>query len=70
MSLGSRVANLFSGSTRTQQDRNEFGIADDGLSGGKQTFDDVKLGEEGVRQDIMASKADEEEGRPPYLHVG
>jgi hypothetical protein len=70
MSLTSRVANLFSsGSPSTQQGRNEFGIVDDGLPGGKQTFADVNLGPEGFRSKTMAPKKDEEEGRPPYLHV-
>jgi hypothetical protein len=70
MSLTSRVANLFSsGSTGTQQDRSDIGFVDDGLSGGKQAFPDVKLGTEGYRSETMAQKAHEEEGRPPYLHV-
>lgn len=69
MSLGSRVANLFSGSTNAQQDRNNFGFVDDGLSTGKQNFANVKLGTEGLGSETMASKADEEEGRPPYIHV-
>ncbi len=70
MSLGSLVANLFSGSTsRTQQVRNEFEFADDGLSEGKPTFADTKFGSGGFRSETMASKEDEEEGRPPYVHV-
>jgi hypothetical protein len=70
MSLASKVANLFSsGSTNAQTNRNGFGFAEDGLSGGKDTFADVKLGSEGFTPEIMASKALEEEGRSPYLHV-
>ena len=70
MSLASRVANLFSsGSTTKTADRNEFGFVDDGLSEGKETFADVRLGREGIRSKTMAPKAVEEEARPPYLHV-
>ncbi|KAE8442100.1 hypothetical protein EG329_003858 [Mollisiaceae sp. DMI_Dod_QoI] len=61
MSLGSRVANLFSGSTNSQRDRESFGIVDDGLP-------NVKLGTQGFGSDTMASQTDQEEGRPPYLH--
>ncbi|KAF8862573.1 mitochondrial carrier protein-like protein [Acephala macrosclerotiorum] len=68
MSLGSRVANLFSGSTNAQQDRNDLGLVDDGLQAGKQTLADVKLGTVGFGSDTMPSQADEEEGRPPFLH--
>jgi len=71
MSLASKVANLFSsGSTNSQTNRNGFGFSEDGLSGGKDTFADVKLGPEGIASEIMASKAVEEEGRSPYLYVG
>jgi hypothetical protein len=70
MSLTSKVANLFSsGSTNPQSNRPGFGFVDDGLPGGKHTFADVKLGPEGFTPEIMASKAVEEEGRSPYLHV-
>ncbi|KAF4632285.1 hypothetical protein G7Y89_g5846 [Cudoniella acicularis] len=71
MSLASRVANLFSsGTSTTQQDRNDFGFVDDGVPARKQTFADVKLGTRRVRSDTMASKAieEEEESRPPYIH--
>jgi len=70
MSLASKVANLFSGSTNTQTHRNGFGFPEDGLSEGKDTFVDVKMGSEGLTSETMASKAIEEEGRSPYLHVG
>ena len=71
MSLASKVANLFSsGSTSTQTPSNSFGFPEDGLSGGKNTFVDVKMGSEGLRTGTMASKTVEEEGRSPYLHVG
>ncbi|KUJ14406.1 mitochondrial carrier [Mollisia scopiformis] len=68
MSLGSRVASLFSGSTNTQQGREKLDFVDDGLPAGKQTFADVNLGIPGLGSDTMASQTDEEEGRPPYLH--
>jgi hypothetical protein len=70
MSLASKVANLFSsGSSNSQSKRNSFGFPEDGLSGGKDTFADVKLGPEVITSEIMASKAVEEESRSPYLHV-
>jgi hypothetical protein len=73
MFLASKVANLFSsGSTNPQSNRPGFGFVDDGLSGvsgGKHTFADVKLGPKGFTPEIMASKTVEEEGRSPYLHV-
>lgn len=68
MSLGSRVANLFSGTSNTQQDRS-LGFVDDGLPVGKQTFTDVKLEVQRLGSDRMASQTDEEEARPPYIHV-
>lgn len=73
MSLGSLVTNLFCASTPTpksqQQDRNEFTFADDGLSAGKQDFADANVRSGRFRTETMAPKEDEEEGRPPYLHV-
>lgn len=73
MSLGSLVANLFPGSaTKSQEDRSQLGFADDGLEGGKQTFADANFGAGRFRSENMAPKAveeEEEEGRPPYLHV-
>jgi hypothetical protein len=69
MSLSSRVANLFSGSTNAQQTCNDFGLVDNGLPEGKPTFADVKLGTESFHSGTMSPKADEDEGRPPYLHV-
>lgn len=69
MSWGSRVASLFSGSSNTQQDRNSLGFVDDALPVGKQTFTDVQLGVQGLGSDTMASQTDEEDARPPYLHV-
>jgi hypothetical protein len=70
MSLASRVANLLSsGSTTQTADRSDFGFVDDGLSGGKETFSDVRLGRQGTRSETMAPKTAEEEARPPYLHV-
>lgn len=71
MSLGSLVANLFSGSTpRSQENRNQLGFVDDGLEGGKQTFADANFDARRFRTENMAPKAvEEEESRPPYLHV-
>lgn len=70
MSLASFVANFFSGSTSTQrEDRNDLGFADYGLPGGKGSFVDVTLGTAALMPETVAQKADEEEGRPPYLHV-
>jgi hypothetical protein len=71
--LASRVANLFSSeSTTKQQNHNGIGLVDDGISGGKGSFADVRLGTADFRSDTMAPKAieeEEEEGRPPYIHV-
>ena len=70
--LASRAANLISPeSTNKQQNQDGLGFVDDGISGGKGTFVDVKLGTAGFRTDTMAPKTteEEEEGRPPYLHV-
>lgn len=68
MSLTSRVTNLFSsGSTKTQPDRNDLGFVDDGLSGGKEGFTDTKFGTGAAV--LMAHHVEEEEARPPYLHV-
>jgi len=69
MSLTSLVASLFAGSSNTQQNRNDFGIVDDGLSSGKQTFADVNLGAQELRADTMIAVVEDEEARPPYLHV-
>ncbi|EKD21504.1 uncharacterized protein L3040_006118 [Drepanopeziza brunnea f. sp. 'multigermtubi'] len=69
MSLGSLVANLFPGRTpSSQQDRNEFTVADDGLSAGKLDFADAKFEAGGLGAKKMAPKENEEERRPPYLH--
>lgn len=70
MSLASFVANFFSRSTSTaREDRNDLGLADYGLPGGKGSFVDVTLGTAALMPETLAQKADEEEGRPPYLHV-
>jgi len=70
MSLTSRVANLFfSGSTNSsREDRND--LIDNGLPAGNQSFTSVGMGTELVGSKTMAPQALEEEGRPPYLHVG
>ncbi len=69
MPLSSQIASLLFGSQTTQQTRSDFGIVDDGLPGGKQSFADVRFGTADFRSDIMVSVEDEEEARPPYLHV-
>ena len=65
MSLASRVTNFFSAQ---RGERNDLGFADgdDVLPGGKGSFVNGTLG---GMSEIMAQKAVEEEGRPPYLHV-
>lgn len=68
MSLTSAVTNLFSsGSAKHQQDRRELGFVDDGILGGKQPFDDTQFGTKMAV--AMAEEMEEEEPRPPYLHV-
>ena len=70
MSLTSRITNLFSGSTKPQQEGGGFGLLDDGLSGAGEDFTGTKFGASGLgSKEIMAQEADEEEARPPYLHV-
>jgi hypothetical protein len=70
--LASRIANLFSpDSTHSNsQNHNSVGFVDDGISGGTGDFPDVKLGTANFRSNTMASEAvEEEEARPPYIHV-
>jgi hypothetical protein len=70
MSLASRVANLFSGSSISAgQDQSKFSLANDGLSDRHINFPDVESRRKGAYSDTMAQKEVEEEGRPPYLHV-
>ena len=72
MPLTSPITSLFSGSTTTRpsNNNNEFGIVDDGLSGGKPYLAHVKLGTAAnLRTDTMELAEVEEEARPPYLHV-
>lgn len=76
MSLASRISNLFSGSgnPRTEEEsgitklgRGDDGVADEELFSANTTR---RIHEGGARHtDTMAPKNDEEEGRPPYLHV-
>lgn len=76
MSLASRISNLFSGSgnSRTEEDsgitklgRGDDGVADEELFSANTTR---RIHEGGARHtDTMAPKNDEEERRPPYLHV-
>ncbi|RDL31432.1 uncharacterized protein BP5553_09641 [Venustampulla echinocandica] len=69
MSLASRVVNLFSsGTNSTQQDRNEISFVDDGAAAGSQAFANIKSRTRSDMSEPMASKALEDEGRPPYLH--
>lgn len=68
MSLTSRITNLFSsGPAKPQQDRGDLGFIDDGISAGKQGYKDTKFGTKAAV--TMAQEVDEEEARPPYLHV-
>lgn len=70
MSLASRVVNLFSpGTNSTQRDRNEISFVDDGAAAGSQAFADTKSNTRSDMSEPMESKALEDEGRPPYLHV-
>jgi len=68
--MASRIGNLFSsGSTSTEQgNRSSFGFADDGAPEGKRDLVDARVGTGAFQSKTMAQKADEEEGRPPYLH--
>jgi hypothetical protein len=71
MSLASRLANLFSGSPiATEEDHNTFGFQDDGRSKDSTAFTGVRSSKRGTRPNTMApEEAEEEEARPPYLHV-
>jgi hypothetical protein len=70
MSLTSRVTNFISGNPSAQrEERDKLGLADDGLPGGGGNTADVRLGMEGFKSKSMASKEDEDEGRPAYIHV-
>jgi hypothetical protein len=70
MSLASRVANLFSGSsTSAGQDQSQFTLANDGLSDRHISLSGVESRRRGAYSDTMSPKEVEEEGRPPYLHV-
>lgn len=76
MSLSSRISNLFSGSgnPRTEEDsgitklgRGDDGVDDEGLFSANTTR---RIHEGAARHtDTIAPKNDEEEGRPPYIHV-
>ena len=70
MSLTSRVANLFSSGSTTSPHQHRDELADNGLLGGEKAFRSVGMGTELVGSETMAPQAHEEEGRPPYLHVG
>ena len=70
MSLASRISNLFSGHSVTVPDRAENKLGDDGLADEKLGFTHGTSAESiYVDSDTMAPQDDEEEGRPPYLHV-
>ncbi|KAL3426913.1 mitochondrial carrier protein [Phlyctema vagabunda] len=70
MSLASLFTNIFSSgsSVPPRASSNEFELAENGLSEGADTTANVRLGTNSLRTETMAPKADEEEGRPPYLH--
>jgi hypothetical protein len=71
MSLASRVANFLSirSANPSPEERHDFGFADDGPPKGEGSFVDGKLDTEAFRSETMAPKTNEEEGRPPYIHV-
>lgn len=76
MSLASRISNLFSGSGNPRTEENigitKLGRGDDGVADEELFSANTTQGthEGGARHtDTMAPKNDEEEGRPPYLHV-
>lgn len=77
MSLASRISNLFSGSpapsrTAENSDDPRLGLGDDGADVPELFSAHIteRIQEGGARHtDTMAPKNDEEEGRPPYLHV-
>jgi hypothetical protein len=71
MSLTSRVANLFSGTTNSvEQDQSQFSLTDDGLPDRHINIPDVGSRRREPRSSIMTRKeVEEEEARPPYLHV-
>lgn len=73
-SLATRIANIFSPSSSASapQSQNTVpGLVDDGLSSVQQSFADISLGAAHLGADTMASEAieEEEEARPPYIHV-
>ena len=70
MSLTSRVATLFSSGSATSSRKDHNELTDNGLPGGKEAFATVGMGTKLVGSETMASQAIEDEGRPPYLHVG
>ncbi|TAQ87133.1 hypothetical protein B7494_g4524 [Chlorociboria aeruginascens] len=65
MSLASCVANFFSGSPNSQQDRSTTGFVEDG---GKSELADIRFGAAILGTKTMAQKTSKEETRPPYLH--
>lgn len=71
MSLTSRVANLFSGTANSaKQDQSQFSLTDDGLPDRYINIPDVGSGIRETGSKIMEQKkVEEEEARPPYLHV-
>lgn len=71
MSLASRISNLFSGHAVTVPDRPENKLGDDGLADEKLGFSHNTAAGRiyAAAEDTMAPQDDEEEGRPPYLHV-
>jgi hypothetical protein len=69
MSLASRVANLFSGSSITgERDHSKNDFADNGLSNSA-VFSDIQAGRGELEADTISQKDIEKEERPPYIHV-
>lgn len=69
MSLTSRISNLFSGSSKPQQEGADLELLDDGLSSSEAKYTGTRFGAKSVEPaKIMAQEAIEEEARPPYLH--
>lgn len=71
MSLASRVANLFSGSSIShERDHSKFEFSDNVLSDERIAFADIESRRRAAKTNTMPQEEPEEgEGRPPYLHV-
>jgi hypothetical protein len=70
MSLASRVANLFSGSSITrEQDRSKFEFAGNNGLENNTMFSDAHSRSVELEAGSISQKSVEKEGRPPYMHV-